>query len=666
MINRFKNIFICIIFSFIITSIFRCDSFNDEGYKNLDTSVRYAGMETCRKCHPSQYETFIETGMGKSFDWATKKKSSAKFSPHSVVYDSIFDFYYHPFWDSDTLKIMEFRLKEKDTVFKRTEKVDYIVGSGQHTNSHLFSTNGYLHQLPVTFYTQQGEWDLAPGFDKGANARFSREIGLECMSCHNALPDFAAGSENKYEKIPSGIDCERCHGPGEIHVKEKTFGILVDTAKEIDYSIVNPAKLPVDLQFDICQRCHLQGNTVLKKGKSFFDFRPGMKLSDVMTVFLPKYENAEDEFIMASHADRLKMSKCFTESEKTKVKSQKINTLKPYKNALTCVTCHNPHVSVKTTGKEIFNNACKNCHTFPLRPPHRGGYGGGIVGGEADCVSCHMPKSGSTDIPHVSITDHFIRKPGTKNNIEQIKKFIKLVAINEKSPAPEILAEGYMNQYEKFGSSAALLDSAEKYLSAQSVEEIKSNFNLLVRLYFLKNDFEKIIFYSSKFPFSVLLNELLNQVSYSNEDAWTCYRIAEAFAQNGKINDAFLFYKKATELAPLHPDFLNKLAGTLMAQNKRDEAKNIYEKIIVENPKIASAWCNLGFICFLEQDFGNAEENYSRALALDPDYELAWLNKAQLYLTQGRKNEAKNILLMLLEKNPKNEKVRSLLKKVNS
>ena len=171
------------------------------------------------------------------------------------------------------------------------------------------------------------------------------------MSCHNAYPDFVLGSENKFKTIPNGIDCERCHGPGSIHVQQKQMGQLVDTAKQIDYSIVNPAKLPIDLQFDVCQRCHLQGNAVLKEGKSFFDFKPGMKLSAIFTVFMPKYENGEKDFIMASHADRLKQSQCFIKS-----------------NKLTCITCHNPHVSVKATQPEVFNAACKNCHT-PL-PPH--------------------------------------------------------------------------------------------------------------------------------------------------------------------------------------------------------------------------------------------------------------------------------------------------------
>ena len=163
----------------------------------------------------------------------------------------------------------------------------YIVGSGQHTNSHIIETNGYLNQAPLTFYTQDGHWDLPPGFEDGNNTRFSRIIGLECMSCHNALPSFVRGSENRFTMIPNGIDCERCHGPGEVHVANIQAGKLVDTAKAIDYSIVNPRKLTWERQIDLCQRCHLQGNAILKEGKGFTDFRPGMVLSEFMDVYMP-------------------------------------------------------------------------------------------------------------------------------------------------------------------------------------------------------------------------------------------------------------------------------------------------------------------------------------------------------------------------------------------
>ena len=399
-------------------------------YANLADTVKYVGMETCKGCHSGIHSTFIHTGMGLSFDTASLKKSSADFSNHPVVHDSFKNLSYTPYWDNNKLFFKEFRLENGDTVFQRSEQIKYIVGSGQHTNSHIWESNGYLYQAPMTFYTQKRKWDLPPGFENGNNTRFNRIIGLECMSCHNGYPSFVQESENKYEFVKNGIDCERCHGPGSVHVREKSSGIFIDTSKAIDYSIVNPSKLPIDLQFDVCQRCHVQGNAVLNEGKSFFDFKPGMKLSDVLNVYMPVYTGNTSAHIMASHAERLKQSKCFIETMKKVQSNSSSNNLalKPYKNALTCITCHNPHVSVKQTNKQVFNTTCQSCHseqkkencTLSIVERNKK---------NNDCVSCHMPFNGATDIPHVSVHDHRISIPKNNVDVEGIRKFVGVIEI---------------------------------------------------------------------------------------------------------------------------------------------------------------------------------------------------------------------------------------------
>ncbi len=636
-------------------------------YLNHSDSAKYVGINTCKLCHQNIYDTYIKTGMGKSFDIATKAKSVGDYK-HATIYDKIGDFYYKAFWEKDSLCFLEYRLKGKDTLFKRLETVNFIIGSGQHTNSHIQSVNGYLNQMPMTFYSQKQKWDLPPGFENGHNSRFSRKIGLECMSCHNNYPEFVLGSENKYKAVPEGINCERCHGPGSIHVSERQTGRKIDTSKYIDYSIVNPSKLSIDAQFDICQRCHLQGNTILKEGKSFYDFKPGMKLSDYMTVFLPKYKNADDEFIMASHADRLKQSACFIKSlEKSKLGSTK--SLKPYKDAMTCITCHNPHVSVKETNTNIFNDACNKCHTTSGKSNLTCSDKTVIKNSKLkiqNCVGCHMPKSGSIDIPHVTVHDHFIRKPITKKDKQALKEFIGLYAINEKAPNNYTRAKAYLNQYEKFEQKTYYLDSAEYYLKTKTIEDLKNNIHLLVQLEFTKKNYAQIMSYVNKLSDTYLLNSKLVAKSFSNEHAWTSYRIAESFYNFGNKERALIYFKKAIALAPFGLDFKNKLATVLASNGLVAEAEKEYQEILNEYPKHVSALTNLGYIKLTKGDIKSCELYYFKALALDPDYEPLLLNLAGYYAYKKDYKQSQTHLLRLLKKNPNNQHAQQALKQINS
>lgn len=641
-------------------------------YLNHSDSAKYVGMNTCKNCHQKIYNTFIETGMGKSFDLATKQKSSADFT-HPMIVDKEGNFKYKAEWRNDSLYFIEYRLDKGYTVHLRAEQVNYIIGSGQHTNSHIQNVNGYFNQMPMTYYTQKKHWDLPPGFENGFNTHFTRKIGLECMSCHNGFPDFVMGSENKYRSVPQGIDCERCHGPGSIHVQQRTTTGIVDTSKFIDYSIVNPAKLSIDLQFDICQRCHLQGNAVLKENKSFYDFKPGKKLSDYISVFLPKYKNADEDFIMASHADRLKQSACFIKSlEKTNSK----NALRPYKDALTCVTCHNPHVSVKQTNQNVFNDACNNCHSTNGKSElkctdknvvaARNAKSGHAPSQFKNCVNCHMPVSGSIDIPHVSVHDHYIRKPITKKQKEKIKTFLGLFSVNEKNPDAYTRAKAYLNQYEKFEQNTAYLDSAQGLLKDDNVIDLGKNLHLLLQLYFSKQDYTKVLAYVNKMGEDKCLNTLFTKQSFDNADAWACYHVGECNYYTGKYPASVKWFKQAVKLAPYNLEFRNKLGSALASTNDINSASSEYEFILKENPKHVSAYTNLGFIKLQLGFPAEALRLYTIAVKLDPDYEPLLFNLAGYYAFQKDKKQAVNYLQKILKKNPGNQKAKMALQQVST
>jgi len=638
-------------------------------YLNINDTVKYVGMHTCMLCHQGIHDSFVHTGMGESFDVASKKKSSARFGPHEIVYDKAKDFYYHPFWKNDSLYVYEYRLQGRDTIYRHEQKISYIIGSGQHTNSHMYSVNGYLYQAPITFYTQKEEWDLAPGFSDGFNSRFTREVGLECMSCHNSYPGFVKGSTNKFTELPSGIACERCHGAGEMHVKAIQLGHIVDTTKAIDYTIVNPAKLPVDLQVDVCQRCHLQGNAVLKPGKSFYDFRPGMHLSDIEDVFMPKYEGMQDEFIMASHIARLKMSKCFINSvDKSPLKGRfrgaGADSLKPYLSSLTCVTCHNPHIDVRSVGDNAFNSICQNCHGKKVTQVCTENMDVRNKVGD-NCVSCHMPKGNTLDIPHVITTDHYIRIPMPERETERVRKFITLYDVNNPNPSSEARGRAFIQQFAHFQSDfPALLDSAKHYFPDSSPEEVKRNFSDLVSICFYKDDYAEIIRYVDIVQQKNLLSNILVHRDYENADAWTAYRVGEAYFQRGENISANMFYKKATELAPFVLEFQNKLGTTEVLLNQLAEANKTYNYILSENPQFIPALTNLGYIYLMSGDPAHAKEYYDKALALDPDDKQALLNTAGWYIFNKNYKQAKVYLAMVLKKYPDDLQAKSTMDKL--
>lgn len=597
-------------------------------YLNLNDTVAYVGMQTCRGCHPQVYDTYIRTGMGQSFHYASKSKSSAEYND-MAVYDSISNFYYKPFWDEDSLYLEEFRLEGKDTIYSRIEKASYIIGSGQHTNSHICSFSGYLFQAPITFYTQKQQWDLAPGFEGGFNSRFTRPIAMECMTCHNGLPQLESGSVNKYNQVMLGIDCERCHGPGGEHVRLKQAGELVDTATKIDYSIVNPGNLSRDLQMSLCQRCHLQGLAVLREGKDFDDFKPGMYLHEVWDVFLPETQESREKFIMASHVERLMMSRCYTQSD------------------MSCITCHNPHVSVKETPVEVFNSKCQNCHNgkntctenIAMRKQQND-----------NCSGCHMLKSGSIDIPHVFITDHFIRKNLNEGlpdsaEVDKVKQYLRLKCFTRENPDSATMAKAYLSFYEKFSQREYLLDSAAAYLPGHAEAHMKE---VAIHYYFLKQDYDNLV---------ALGNSLAGD---SVSDAWTFYRLGEAHYALGNFIPAHQYFSAASGLQPLNMEFQNKLGVALTQLGRYDEAKTVFRKIVNEQPKFEQAWSNIGYLMMREGDLKKAEECFDNALALNPDYEMALMNQAALYMNTGRAEKAKRLAMRIIKINPQNMRAKML------
>jgi len=612
-----KTIFISYLLIIVIALFNYCNKprsnvINNTLFMNISDSAKYVGMHKCKQCHSQIFETYIKTGMGSSFGDASPHKSAASYTSHHTVYDSINNLYYAPYFVGDSMYIKEFRKHNNDTIYMQKVAIAYIIGSGQHTNSHLINRNGYIYQAPITFYTQEKKWDLAPGFEKGRNTRFNRIITDECMSCHNGYSEYDTNAENKFGVIAQGIDCERCHGPGSVHVHLKESGVIIDTSKYFDYSIVNPRALERDKQLDVCQRCHLQGITILNDDKTFKSFQPGMNLQDVMNVFLPRYTDSDQRFLMASQADKMRQSQCFQKSD------------------MTCITCHNPHISVLQTSEDWWQTKCLQCHTAPkticnASNSHRNNKGN-------NCVACHMPWSESIDIPHVKIHDHKIRVHINKVNPTAISQFIKLECVTQSSPSYLLQAQGYLSFYEEYTPAPVFLDSAKYYID-KSNDAPSNKFNTLIRYYYLYEKYDDIIRETESI-----------EMPKNNDDAWTLYRIGEAYLNRQDYQHALYYFNRALYSKPKHIDFLNKKGIALLQLKKFNESQEIFKNINTLQSSFASSWCNLGFVYLHKGLLDDAHLCYDKALEIDPDYLQALFNKAGLLLLQRKKSEAKHYI----------------------
>ncbi|HMB52966.1 MAG TPA: hypothetical protein VKU40_06590, partial [Thermoanaerobaculia bacterium] len=251
----------------------------------------YVDDGVCATCHADLAATYAEVGMARSFHRPRAATGDEDFE--SGFFHSPSQRHYRMLRDGEGYLLRRYQLDAAGEEINVLEQpVDFVIGSGNHSRLYAYrNAAGELFQLPLAWYSQEGgHWGMAPGFELGNHQGIRRQVRRECMFCHNAYPDVPAGSDEYRqphvfpERLPQGIGCQRCHGPGARHAA-LAFAEAPRPAA-VRAAIVNPARLEPARRDAVCESCHLQPASQVFRPRRFdradYSFRPGQPLEDFL------------------------------------------------------------------------------------------------------------------------------------------------------------------------------------------------------------------------------------------------------------------------------------------------------------------------------------------------------------------------------------------------
>jgi predicted CXXCH cytochrome family protein len=597
-------------------------------------SSAFAAPGACALCHQRIWETYRKTGMGRSF--YRPPAPGAPESPAGAYYHKPSDSHFTMSWRGGRYMQRRHQTGPGGREINVMEKqVDFILGSGNHARTFLHRTaRNTLVELPLGWYAENGGYlAMNPGYDRPDHEGFRRKIAYDCMFCHNGYPKIPAGHERSFaepvylDPLPMGIDCQRCHGPGQRHAD--LAGTAGAKAAEIRAAIINPRRLASPRREEICIQCHLEStsfplpNSIQKFGRGPFAYRPGEPLADYWLFFdhAPN-QGRDDKFEIVNAVYRMRRSKCFLASG----------------GKLECTTCHNPHDAPRgAEATRHYDARCRQCHSASFDRA----VASGRHTRDAGCAACHMPKRRTEDVVHSVATDHFIaRRPPAGDLLAERAERHETGDSAYKGEVvlyyPETLPAG--PDRDLYPALAQVVDKSNLTAGIERLSAAIERHRVTQPEFYLalaeawRNNGQP----AKALP---LYREAARRAPRS---AAVLLKLGSALRDSGKSGEAAVTLNLAAAAAPGDPAIWHELGQAYRELNNMAEAAAALEKAIKLDPDLSEPHSNLGIVKLVAGDTARAEAEFREAIRIQPDYPDAHNNLGNLLAGAGAFPEARH------------------------
>ena len=400
------------------------------------TGDDYVSSDTCRACHPSEYETWHESYHRTMTQVATPDTVRADFdgvrvdavhgSPMELERrgDELWAEFDDPGWEGPDAERPRIR-----------RRVVLMTGS-HHQNVYWYATghDRGLNVLPGAYLLAERQWvprsALVLHPPGQSLAMLDGHWNAVCIVCHTTLGRTAFDTPYRSEPFAEqavdttvaefGIACESCHGPAQAHIEAnrnplRRYGRHL--AGDGDPTIVQPATLDPRPSSQVCGQCHsvweyYDPEDERQASRDGLPYRPGDELRDTRFIAQPAVDRTSADIRALVAADPEFVRGSFWRDGTIRVSGREYNGLldspcfrdaEAPERTLSCFSCHTMHKTAddprtvaqwadthQVSAGMDSDEACLQCHE-PLRADPAAHTRHAPESAGSRCYNCHMP-----------------------------------------------------------------------------------------------------------------------------------------------------------------------------------------------------------------------------------------------------------------------------------